>query len=168
MIRFKLVLGIVALVTTLLLFTGIKNGFLRNTKRMNERTLAIIKPDAMRAGTNNAIIKLIQDNGFTIVEKRETTLTKEEAEGFYAEHNGRSFFPELVNFMISGPVTLMVLEKKDAIKGWRDLMGATNPAEAAEGTVRKLYGASKGENATHGSDSPASAAREIAFFFPNL
>lgn len=146
-----------------------KNGsyFFRNETRMKEHTLAIIKPDAMRAGTSEAIIKKIKDNGFTIVQKKETTLTKEQAEGFYAEHKERGFFPDLVSFMISGPVTLMVLEKDNAVKAWRDLMGATNPAEAAEGTIRKLYGASKGENATHGSDSLASAQREVAFFFPS-
>lgn len=130
-----------------------------------ERTLAIIKPDAMAAGSADAIIQHIENNGFTIVQKEEATLTRGQAEGFYAEHKDRPFFGELVEFMISGPVTVMILEKDGAIKAWRNLMGATDPAEAAEGTIRKLFGASKGNNATHGSDSPESAGREIDYFF---
>jgi len=133
---------------------------------MAEKTLAIIKPDAMEAGFNDAIINHIKANNFTIVKQEKTTLRKEQAEGFYAEHKDRPFFGELVEFMVSGPVTLMVLEKENAIKDWRDLMGATDPAEADEGTIRKQFGASKGHNATHGSDSLESAQREIAFFFP--
>ena len=135
---------------------------------MVERTLAMIKPDAMSAGFNDAIIDHIKKNEFTIVEQQEMTLSQEQAEEFYAEHKERSFFGELVAFMTSGTVTIMVLEKDGAIKTWRDLMGATDPAKAADGTVRKMFGASKGENATHGSDSPEAAAREIAFFFPDL
>lgn len=131
-----------------------------------EKTLAIIKPDAMAAGYADAIIEHIKNNEFTIVQKQEMNLTREQAEGFYAEHKERPFFGELVDFMISGPVTVMVLEKEGAILAWRNLMGATDPAEAAEGTMRKLFGASKGNNATHGSDSPESAAREVAYFFP--
>ena len=132
-----------------------------------ETTLAIIKPDAMAAGHKDAIIGHIKDNGFTVVQEKELTLTQEQAEGFYAEHKGRGFFDELVQFMISGPVTVLALEKEGAIKAWRDLMGATDPAEAEEGTMRKLYGTSKGNNATHGSDSVASAQREVAYFFGN-
>jgi nucleoside-diphosphate kinase len=93
-------------------------------------------------------------------------LTADEAEEFYAEHKGRPFLPELVEFMTSGPVVVLVLEKDQAILGWRELMGATDPAQAAEGTVRKLFGTNKGSNASHGSDSATSAAREIDFFFP--
>ena len=130
-----------------------------------EQTLAMIKPDAMAAGSADAIIQHIMNNGFTVAQKEEATLSREQAEGFYAEHKDRPFFGELVEFMISGPVTVMVLEKDGAILGWRDLMGATDPAEAAEGTIRKLFGASKGNNATHGSDSAESAAREISYFF---
>ncbi len=133
-----------------------------------ERTFAIIKPDAMEAGYAAAIIDVIKNHGFKIVAKEQRHLSREEVEEFYAEHKERSFFPEVVTFMTSGPVTLIALEKKDAIKGWRDLMGATDPAQAAEGTIRKQFGRSKGNNATHGSDSPASAARELAFFFPSL
>lgn len=132
---------------------------------MIEQTLAIIKPDAMAAGSADAIITHITNHGFTILEKEEMNLSRQEAEGFYAEHKERPFFGELVDFMISGPVTVMILEKDGAIKAWRDLMGATDPAEAAEGTIRKLFGASKGNNATHGSDSSESADREIDYFF---
>lgn len=135
---------------------------------MVEKTLAIIKPDAMAAGFDDAIIEHIKKNGFTIIKQEVKSLSQQEAEGFYAEHKERPFFPELVTFMTSGPVTILVLEKEGAIKAWRDLMGATNPAEAAEGTIRKMFGASKGENATHGSDSVTSAAREIKYFFPAL
>jgi nucleoside-diphosphate kinase len=133
-----------------------------------ERTLAIIKPDAVAAGHTEAIIQHIKDHGFSIVKSMKTRLTRNEAEGFYAEHNGRGFFAELVDFMISGDVVVMVLEKEGAIKAWRDLMGATDPLLADEGTIRKLFGTSKGNNASHGSDSEASAAREVAYFFPNL
>lgn len=135
---------------------------------MVERTLAIIKPDAMAAGFNDAIIEHIKKNGFTIIKKEVKTLSQQEAEGFYAEHKERPFFPELVTFMTSGPVTVMVLEKEGAVKAWRDLMGTTDPAQAAEGTIRKMFGASKGENATHGSDAQTSATREIKYFFPHL
>lgn len=135
---------------------------------MTERTFAMIKPDAMRAGFDTAIIDHIKKNGFTVVTQEKKHLTRAEAEGFYAEHKERSFFPELVTFMTSGPVTLLVLEKENAIQAWRDLMGTTDPAQAADGTIRKLFGASKGENATHGSDSPAAAAREVTYFFPEL
>ncbi len=130
-----------------------------------EKTLAIIKPDAMQAGNAFAILELITNHGFKIVRLAEKQLTAYQAEEFYAEHKGRPFLPELVTFMTSGPVVVVVLEKDNAILGWRDLMGATDPAQAHEGTVRKLFGTSKGNNATHGSDSQASAAREIAFFF---
>lgn len=135
---------------------------------MTEKTLAIIKPDATAAGFTDAIIEHIKNNGFTIVAQKEMNLSQEQAQEFYAEHKERPFFGDLVAFMTSGPVTVMVLEKENAISAWRNLMGATDPAEAAEGTIRKLFGASKGENATHGSDSSASAQREITFFFPEL
>lgn len=133
-----------------------------------ETTLAIIKPDAVKAGYADAIIKRIEQEGFAIIGKKEMHLTKEEAEQFYDVHRARSFFSELVNFMISGPVVIMALQKDDAIIAWRDLMGATNPAQAAPNTLRKLYGANIGENATHGSDAPETAAQEVGFFFPEL
>jgi len=133
-----------------------------------ERTLAIIKPDAMAAGDAAANIERIEDEGFEIVAQEEIQASKEQTEGFYAEHAGKPFFHGLTSFMASGPITIMVLEKENAIADWRKLMGATNPANAEEGTLRKQFGTSIDNNATHGSDSPASAAREIAFFFPEL
>ena len=133
-----------------------------------ERTFAIIKPDAMAAGHADAIISVIEDHGFKVIAQEQRTLSRAEVEEFYAEHKERSFFPEVVSFMLSGPVTLIALEKQNAIKAWRDLMGATDPAQAEDGTIRKQFGTSKGNNATHGSDSPTSAARELGFFFPSL
>ena len=132
---------------------------------MVERTLAIIKPDAVTAGFADAIIGHIEKNNFKIVEQKRIRLSREDAEGFYAEHRERSFFDELVKFMSSGDAIIMVLERDNAIALWRDLMGATDPVEAAKGTIRKLFGSSKGNNATHGSDSAQSAAREIEYFF---
>lgn len=132
---------------------------------MSERTLSIIKPDAVKAHHIGDIVKRFESEGLRIAALRLARLSRAEAEGFYAEHAGRGFFGELVEFMTSGPVVLMVLEGADAIARNRAIMGATNPANAAEGTLRKLYAGSVGENAVHGSDSPASAAREIAYFF---
>lgn len=134
---------------------------------MVERTLAIIKPDVMKAGRELELLQVITENGFKVARCEKKQLTAHEAEEFYAEHKGRPFLPELVEFMTSGPVTVMVLEKDNAIVGWRDLMGATDPALANPGTIRKTFGTNKGVNATHGSDSATSAAREIAFFFGN-
>ena len=133
-----------------------------------ETTLAIIKPDAVKAGHADAIIKMIKDHGFQIVARQDGQWTKADAEVFYEIHKARPFFFELVNFMSSGPIVMLVLAKENAVANWRDLMGATNPAEAQPGTVRKLYGASIGENATHGSDSLENADREIELLFPEL
>ena len=130
-----------------------------------EHTLAIIKPDAVEKNLAGAILAHIEKAGFRVRGLKRVHLTKAQAEAFYAEHNGRGFFGELTTFMSRGPVFVIALEAEGAILRWRETMGATDPAQAAEGTIRKLYGASKGENATHGSDSPASAAREVAFFF---
>ncbi len=130
-----------------------------------QRTLSIIKPDAMEKNKGGAILGLFQDNGFTVVALKQVHLTRKQAEGFYAEHRERGFFGELVDFMSRGPVIIAVLEREDAIAKYRDVIGATDPAKAAEGTVRKLYGANVGENAVHGSDKPESAAREIGYFF---
>ncbi len=130
-----------------------------------ERTFAIIKPDAVEKNLAGAILAHIEKSGFVVKGLKRVQLTRAMAEGFYAEHAGRGFFGELVTFMTRGPVYLLALEGENAIAKWREVMGATDPAAAAEGTIRKLFGASKGENATHGSDSPASAARELAFFF---
>lgn len=130
-----------------------------------EHTLAIIKPDAVEKNLAGAILAHIEKAGFRVRGLKRVHLTKAQAEAFYAEHNGRGFFGELTTFMSRGPVFVIALEAEGAILRWRETMGATDPAQAAEGTIRKLYGASKGENATHGSDSPTSAAREVAFFF---
>ncbi len=130
-----------------------------------ERTLSIIKPDAVKAQKIGAIISRLESEGLRIAAAKKVQLDRRMAEGFYAEHAGRGFFDELVTFMTSGPVVVLVLEGEDAVVRYRTIMGATNPANAAEGTLRKLYAASVGENAVHGSDSPASAAREIGYFF---
>ena len=131
-------------------------------------TFGIIKPDAVRAGKFGAIIQRILDNGFRICGMKLKHLSLKEAQGFYAVHAQRPFFGELTEFMSSAPCVLLVLEKEGAVKAWRDLMGATNPAEAAEGTLRKEFATSIGENAVHGSDSEENAAIEIAYFFSKL
>lgn len=130
-----------------------------------ERTFAIIKPDAFAAGNAGKIIDAILANGFKIAAMKAMHLTRGQAEGFYHVHAERPFFGELCDFMTQGPIIAMCLEKEGAIKAWRDLMGSTNPAEAAEGTMRKLYGANIGSNATHGSDAPETAAFELGYFF---
>ncbi|MFN7144250.1 MAG: nucleoside-diphosphate kinase [Myxococcota bacterium] len=130
-----------------------------------ERTLSIIKPDAVKKQHVGAIIARFEQEGLRIAAAKKIQLDRRMAEGFYAEHSARGFFGELVEFMTSGPVVVMVLEGDNAIAKNREIMGATNPANAAENTLRKLYAASVGENAVHGSDSPASAAREVSYFF---
>ncbi len=129
------------------------------------QTLAIIKPDAVGSGKAGKILAHLEDVGFTVKALRLTTLSREQAGAFYAVHEGRPFYDELVHFMMSGPVIPMVLEADDAVARLRETIGATDPAEAAEGTVRKLYAESKGRNAIHASDSDENAAQEIAFFF---
>jgi nucleoside-diphosphate kinase len=133
-----------------------------------ERTLAIIKPDAVGKKHSGAIIGRIEAAGFTIRAMRKLSLSKAQAEGFYAVHRGRPFFPSLTEFMSSGPVIVLALEADGAIKTWRDLMGATDPAKAAPGTLRAEFGGSIGDNATHGSDAPETAAFEIGYFFPGV
>ena len=133
-----------------------------------ERTFAIIKPDAVKARKAGRILARIEDAGFTIRALRLTHLTKAEAEGFYAVHRARPFFASLTDFMSSGPCIVMVLEAPDAIKKWRTLMGATDPAKADAGTLRKEFGASIEHNATHGSDAPETAAFEVAYFFRGM
>ena len=130
-----------------------------------QRTLAIIKPDAVVAGNIGVIINEIEKNGFQIVAMKMLHLTTSQAEGFYAVHRERPFFGDLVEFMTEGPVVTLILKKENAILEWRKLMGATDPAKADEGTIRKKWGDSMGENAVHGSDSPASADRELGLFF---
>ncbi|MFC1655089.1 nucleoside-diphosphate kinase [Myxococcota bacterium] len=135
---------------------------------MTERTLSIIKPDAVSKGLIGNIIARFEREGLRIAAMRMLHLTKEKAEGFYAVHRERPFFPELVDFMISGPIVVMVLEGDDAIGHNRDIMGATDPSQAAEGTLRKLYAESIQNNAVHGSDAPETAKFEIGYFFPDL
>jgi nucleoside-diphosphate kinase len=135
---------------------------------MLEKTLAIIKPDAVALGQAGMIISLIELNKFAIIAMKKVQLTKAEAEQFYIVHKERPFYGELVESMAKGHVIVMVLEKDNAIKDWRDLMGATNPATAAVGTIRKMFGISIGSNATHGSDGIETAQIEVPFFFPKL
>ena len=133
-----------------------------------ERTFAIIKPDAFAAGNAGKIIARIYAEGFNIVGLKKLYMSQVEAEGFYYVHKERPFFGELTEFMSSGPCVVLALEADGAILKWRDLMGATNPAEAAEGTLRKEFGSNIGENATHGSDAPETAAFELSYFFSGL
>jgi nucleoside-diphosphate kinase len=130
-----------------------------------ERTFGIIKPDAVEAGNAGNILAAIEKAGFRIVAMRKTQLSRQQAEAFYAVHKERGFYNDLVRFMTSGPVVVMVLEKENAIASWRELMGATNPANAAEGTIRKQYATNIERNAVHGSDAAATAALEVPFFF---
>lgn len=135
---------------------------------MSERTLAIIKPDAVAARVAGRIIQRIEDSGFQIRAMKRVHLTKREAEGFYAVHRERPFFASLTSFMSSGPAIVMVLEAPDAIKKWRALMGATDPAKADAGTLRKEFAQSIERNATHGSDAPDTAAYETGYFFAGI
>src|SRR5688500_18549158 len=135
---------------------------------MSTLTFGIIKPDAVRAGKQGSIIQRILEAGFRIRGMKLIHQTKNQAEGFYAVHAGKGFYEELTEFMSSGPCVVLALEKENAVKAWRDLMGATNPAEAAEGTLRKEFATSIGENAVHGSDSDENAAIEIGYFFSKL
>lgn len=130
-----------------------------------ERTFAIIKPDAVAAGQQGEILSLILQNSFKVIGMKQKRLSRAEAEGFYAVHRGKGFYESLVKFMTEGPVIVMVLEREDAIKNWRDVMGATNPANAAERTIRKRFASSIERNCVHGSDAPETAAVEIPFFF---
>ena len=135
---------------------------------MREKTLAIIKPDAVSSGYSGTIIDLIERNKFSILGMKKIQLTKEQAEKFYDVHKERPFYGELVEGMLKRPVIVMALEKEGGILGWRELMGATDPAKASLGTMRRMFGTSIGSNATHGSDAPETAQAELAFFFPEL
>ena len=130
-----------------------------------ERTFSIIKPDATLANKTGAINALIEESGLRIIAQRRIRMSKAQAQQFYAVHADRPFYDELVDFMTSGPVVVQVLEGDNAIVKYREVMGATNPAEAADGTIRKLYAKSVGENSVHGSDAPETAAEEIPQFF---
>lgn len=135
---------------------------------MGNLTFAIIKPDAVRASYIGNIIQRITAAGFKLRAMKLLHMSLRQAEGFYAVHRERPFFAGLTEFMSSGPCVVLTLEKEGAVKAWRDLMGATDPAKADEGTIRKEFGGSVGENATHGSDSDENAAIEIAYFFSQL
>ena len=129
------------------------------------RTFSIIKPDATRRNLTGAVTKMLEDAGLRVVASKRIQMTQDQAEGFYAVHKERPFFGELVQFMISGPVVVQVLEGEDAVKRNRDVMGATNPADADDGTIRKTYAESIEANSVHGSDSDENARTEIEFFF---
>ena len=133
-----------------------------------ERTFAIIKPDAVKSRYTGRILQRIEEAGFTIRAMQMRSLSAKEAEGFYAVHRERPFFASLTQFMSSGPVVVLALEADDAIKKWRTLMGATDPAKAEAGTLRKEFGASIENNATHGSDALETAAFELGYFFPGI
>jgi nucleoside-diphosphate kinase len=135
---------------------------------MSNSTFGIIKPDAVAAGHTGSIIQRILADGFKIRGLKLIHMTRRQAEGFYAVHRERPFFAGLTEFMSSGPCVVMALEKEGAVKAWRDLMGATDPAKADAGTLRKEFGGSVGENAVHGSDSDENAAIEISYFFSSL
>ncbi|MHA6316887.1 nucleoside-diphosphate kinase [Altererythrobacter sp. CAU 1778] len=129
------------------------------------RTFSIIKPDATKRNLTGAVTKMLEEAGLRVVASKRIHMSREQAEGFYAVHKERPFFGELVDFMVSGPVVVQVLEGEDAVKRNRDVMGATNPADADEGTIRKTFAESIEANSVHGSDSEENAATEIAFFF---
>jgi len=132
-----------------------------------QRTLSIIKPDAVKRHLIGAILARFEQQGFNIAAAKMVLLSREEAEDFYAEHQGKPFFEPLVEYMMSAPVFVSVLEKENAVQDYRTLIGTTNPETAAEGTIRRDFALSQRENSVHGSDSPESAAREIAYFFVN-
>jgi nucleoside-diphosphate kinase len=133
-----------------------------------ERTFSILKPDAVAAGQAGEILALLEKAGFRIIGMRMTQLSQTQAEGFYAVHRERPFFPSLVKFMTEGKIIALALEREDAVKKLREVMGATNPANAAEGTVRKRFAASIERNCIHGSDAPETAAVELRYFFSEL
>ena len=133
-----------------------------------QRTLSIIKPDAVEKGLQGSIIGRLQEEGFTILGLRQLSLTRKQAEGFYAVHRERPFFQELCEFMSRGSIVVMALERDNAVQHYRKVIGATDPAKADAGTIRKLYGASVSENAVHGSDSEENGRIECAYFFAGL
>jgi len=133
-----------------------------------QKTFSIIKPDAVASGKAGKILSLLEENGFRIVGLRMLKLSQGQAEGFYAVHKERPFYSGLVKFMTEGPVIVMALEREDAVKKLREVMGATNPANAADGTVRKLFAESIERNAIHGSDAPETAAQELGYFFNSV
>jgi len=140
----------------------------KEEKQMIEKTFAIIKPDAVSKKNSGKIIDIIEDNSFNIVRMEKVTLTKDKAEEFYAVHKDKPFFGDVIEFMTSGPIIVIALEKENAVTDWRNLMGATDSKKAAEGTIRNQFGTDIMLNATHGSDSAENAKKELSLFFPNL
>jgi nucleoside-diphosphate kinase len=132
---------------------------------MTERTFAIFKPDLVQSGKQGLVLQRVLDEGFRVLGMRQLTLSRAQAEGFYAVHRSRGFFDELCAFMSRGPVVVLALERENAVAHWRQVIGATNPASAAPGTIRAAYGKDVGENAVHGSDSTENGAIEISYFF---
>lgn len=132
---------------------------------MTERTFAIFKPDLVASGKQGLVLQRVLDEGFRVLGLRQLTMSRAQAEGFYAIHRGRPFFEELCTFMSRGPVIVLALERDDAVAHWRKVIGATNPANAEAGTIRAQYGRDVGENAVHGSDSPENGLIECAYFF---
>jgi nucleoside-diphosphate kinase len=149
-------------------YTGVSAFIAFRREILSQRTFSIIKPDAVKKGYTGAILAEIEKAGFKIVSIKRMSISKAQAEGFYYVHAARPFFGELTEFMSSGPIFPMVLEKDNAIADLRKLMGATNPAQAEEGTIRKMFAASIGENAIHGSDAEETAAFEIGYFFAGI
>jgi nucleoside-diphosphate kinase len=133
-----------------------------------QRTLCIIKPDAVERAKAGAILARVQEEGFRVLAVRQIQLAQRHVEGFYAIHRERPFFTSLTKFMTSGPVVVVALEREDAVKQWREVIGATDPAKAAPGTIRQLYGSNVEQNAVHGSDSEANGRGECAYFFPEM
>jgi len=149
----------------LILFLYLRHNFIKEEKMAIERTFSIIKPDATKRNLTGSINAKFEAAGLSIVAQKRIRMTRQQAEHFYGVHSERPFFDELCNFMISEPVIVQVLEGEGAILKNREVMGATDPSEAAEGTIRKEFSLSKGENSVHGSDAPETAAEEIAYFF---
>lgn len=169
----NLLLGLILIIVTTLVIGLIyykrgKHTMMFSKSSSGEKTFAIIKPDAVAAKNSGKIIDIIENNGFDILAIKKVVLTKYQAEAFYEVHKGKPFYNELIDYITSGPIIMMVLAKENAVIGWRNLMGATDPLKAEQGTIRKMFGKSIGSNAVHGSDSLENAKREIGLFFPEL
>ncbi len=164
-----LIIGSLCLIISIGLLTLINRKKIHShTEKAMNKTFAIIKPHAVKEGNADQIMEAIRSHGFDIIDSKHLKMTRAQAETFYAIHKERPFFGELVDTMTSGPVVVMVLGKKDAVKQWRDLMGSTDPLKAPEGTIRNMFGKNIGENAVHGSDSDENAVIEIKQFFPEV
>lgn len=149
-------------------FFGFRKVMQKRSQVFHEFTFALIKPDAVQAHNSGKIIDIIEQHGFTVARMKKLSLDKDEAEAFYGVHKDRSFYPELITYITSGPVIAMALEKDNAVADWRKLMGATDPQKAEQGTIRALFGTDITHNAVHGSDSADNAQKELMLFFPEL